>query len=373
MAEQRRRLPYAGEEIELAADAPVALVVEDDPDGARIAAGMLRMLGYKSRVVHDANAALMALAREGPPSLMLLDVCLPAMDGVGLAKVALRIQGMESVPIVAASAVYPSDGPVSRVMAGIGVTAYLAKPFTLNGLRAAIDEARSQAMRRGPPPVPSMSEGMPSITDADLANHEAVGTREAEQDDDSSLSSSSFEDLFASLPPAPPPRAAPASPARLPTDDAPKRPAAAPPPRQSGRMAAVFRGDTSLDFPIQNTGEQDVPEEIDEASMKAAEIYGQATIGRQRLMVVIERCGKSSMTIRSPDEEVAPEAMVRLEIVHRRPIQDAMTDVTIRALGHVSRVEETATAGWLCTLRINAARPADAYDDLIDWFERFGR
>lgn len=354
IAMQKRPVP--GEEVELSADSPIALIVEDDPDGARIAAGMLRMLGYRSRIAVDATGALLALS-EGVPSLVVLDVCLPTMDGLGFAKVTHRIEGMRGVPIVAASAVYPENGPVARALAAEGVVSYLSKPFTLTGLREAIDAARSHSMKVGPAPVPSMGEGLRAVSDSDVR-------RKARQ--------------AATVPPQ-----APAAPARterreqgLPAAPLPPRPAAEATPgdprrARQGRQTALDEGDPSLDFPIAEAQEAD-PSEATDASQSVAEVYAQATVGTRRLMVVVDGCTKSSMVLRSPDEPIGKGEIVRLEVNHRMAIEDTMSEVLIRLLGNVV-AEEDVGDGWRCQVRVTAARPVEAHDHLIRYFERFRR
>lgn len=121
-------------------EAPLAMVIEDDTDAAEVATGMLQMVGFRVQVCADAHEALFALA-QASPDLILLDICLPEMDGVNLLKVARRVKEARDVPVIAASAIYPSGGPIQRALEALGVRAYLDKPFSLAGLRAAIDRA----------------------------------------------------------------------------------------------------------------------------------------------------------------------------------------------------------------------------------------
>jgi two-component system cell cycle response regulator DivK len=113
------------------------MVVEDDPDAAEVAAGMLRLLGFDPLICPDAHHALYALA-DRAPDLILLDICLPEMDGVNLLKVARRVAEAKDVPVIAASAVYPREGAIARSLKELGVSVFLSKPFTLAGLREAV-------------------------------------------------------------------------------------------------------------------------------------------------------------------------------------------------------------------------------------------
>ncbi|HEY5945357.1 MAG TPA: ATP-binding protein [Kofleriaceae bacterium] len=61
------------------------LLVDDNADAARVLAELLREHGYDVAVAHDAPAAL-TLADEFLPSIALLDIGLPVMDGYELAR-----------------------------------------------------------------------------------------------------------------------------------------------------------------------------------------------------------------------------------------------------------------------------------------------
>jgi CheY-like chemotaxis protein len=117
-----------------------ALVVEDDESAVDIAEGLMRMLGYRTRVALDGHAALVQISTR-IPDFILLDIHLPEMDGITFLKVLRKVREARDVPVVAVSAVYPPDGPVSRMLEGLGVSQYLSKPFNLAGLRAAISTA----------------------------------------------------------------------------------------------------------------------------------------------------------------------------------------------------------------------------------------
>lgn len=136
------------------------MVVEDDPDAAEVAAGMLRLLGFRTVMCPDAHRALYALADQ-PPDLILLDICLPEMDGVNLLKVARRVAEAKEVPVIAASAVYPREGAIARSLRELGVTVFLTKPFTLAGLREAIGKVLPGGAGAKPaaPPV-SLAEAL---------------------------------------------------------------------------------------------------------------------------------------------------------------------------------------------------------------------
>lgn len=107
---------------------PLVLVVDDDPDILEAICDILGGEGYR---VARARHGLEALERmtEETPSVILLDLMMPVMDGLAFAQ-ALRDRGLGGrVPILVISA----DGNPSRA-ASVGAAGYLAKPFDIDAL-----------------------------------------------------------------------------------------------------------------------------------------------------------------------------------------------------------------------------------------------
>ena len=110
--------------------ADTVLVIEDE---ARIADFLRRGLtfeGYKVLVAPDGPGGL-AMAREQPPDVVILDWMLPGMDGL---EVCRRLRAAESMPILMLTA---KDSVPDRV-AGLdaGADDYLVKPFAFEELLA---------------------------------------------------------------------------------------------------------------------------------------------------------------------------------------------------------------------------------------------
>lgn len=108
------------------------LLVEDETE---IANYLKRGLGYEGFVVDvvaDGNAAL-AVAREHPPDLVVLDRMLPGLDGIEVAK---RLRAGSNTPIIMLTA---RDSVADRVE-GLesGADDYLPKPFAFEELLARI-------------------------------------------------------------------------------------------------------------------------------------------------------------------------------------------------------------------------------------------
>src|SRR5688500_5125245 len=129
------------------------LVVEDDADIAQVLQRSLRLEGYEVRIAGDGEAALSHYP-EFAPDLMILDLGLPKLDGV---EVARRLRdGGEDLPILMLTARDALDSRVEGLDSG--ADDYLVKPFERQELLA-----RLRALLRRRPP-----RGMAPLTVGDL-------------------------------------------------------------------------------------------------------------------------------------------------------------------------------------------------------------
>ena len=108
------------------------LVVEDD---ARLAATLERVLVAEGHEVERVGDGLEALrrAREEPFDLVVLDIMLPSLDGVGLCR---RLRASAQVPVLMLTAL----GGTSERVRGLdaGADDYLVKPFAYEELLARV-------------------------------------------------------------------------------------------------------------------------------------------------------------------------------------------------------------------------------------------
>ena len=138
------------------------LVVDDDPPLRRMLARSLSAEGFEVTVAADGGAALVA-AERAAPDVIVLDVAMPAIDGLGVCR-RLRSRGLPT-PILMLTA----RDAISDRVAGLeaGADDYLVKPFAIQELIA-----RLRALtRRG------RSDGLLSYADLTLDLNARTATR----------------------------------------------------------------------------------------------------------------------------------------------------------------------------------------------------
>lgn len=110
------------------------LIVEDDPVIRGLLLDLLEIEGYRAVAAADGRAAL-RMALNETPSLILLDLNLPLLDGEGVLRELGRLDVDAPVLLVTAD---PRGGRLRRAQSVVG---FLAKPFNLDELMRAIERA----------------------------------------------------------------------------------------------------------------------------------------------------------------------------------------------------------------------------------------
>lgn len=122
------------------------LVIDDSPEITRLLRNVLLQAGYQVVIHNDPEAAL-SLVKEERPDLVLLDICMPHLDGW---EVCRRIREVSSVPILMLTVL--SESPNVERSLQAGADAYMTKPFSLRVLlervRNLLDKEPSRGIRR---------------------------------------------------------------------------------------------------------------------------------------------------------------------------------------------------------------------------------
>ncbi len=107
------------------------LIVEDDRSIARLVELYLEQRSFVVRCTYNGHAALKAAA-EFEPTVIILDIMLPGLDGVGVLK-ELRRRG-NTVPVIMLTA---RDTPMDKIHSlDLGADDYITKPFDMGELLA---------------------------------------------------------------------------------------------------------------------------------------------------------------------------------------------------------------------------------------------
>jgi CheY-like chemotaxis protein len=136
--------------------APKLLIVDDEADTLRLVSLMLDRQGYEILTAKDGKTALEIVTNE-KPDLILLDVMMPDMDGVEVAKVLRGNPETESLPIIMFTAKSQVEDKITGLEAGADV--YLTKPTQPRELFAQVKAVLSRSQKnRSTPRIPKASE-----------------------------------------------------------------------------------------------------------------------------------------------------------------------------------------------------------------------
>jgi two-component system cell cycle response regulator DivK len=102
------------------------LVIEDNVANMKLATFLLQSAGHTVLSATDAEAGL-TLARGHQPSLILMDIQLPGMDGLEATLVLKAADATRSIPVIALTAL-AMMGDEERIRAA-GCDGYIAKPM----------------------------------------------------------------------------------------------------------------------------------------------------------------------------------------------------------------------------------------------------
>ncbi len=113
------------------------LVVDDEPDAARLLKEYLQQRELEVMVVDNGPDAV-AFARKERPGLIVLDLVMPEMDGFAVLKVLKKDPVTESIPIIVLTA-HDMKGYREKCLM-LGASQYLTKPFSGEVLAGEIEK-----------------------------------------------------------------------------------------------------------------------------------------------------------------------------------------------------------------------------------------
>jgi CheY-like chemotaxis protein len=112
------------------------LLADDNLDMRSYVARLLRGAGYRVEAVADGEAALSSV-RALKPRLVLSDVMMPKLDGVGLMQAMRAEPDLEDIPVIFLSARAGEESKLEGLRAG--ADDYLTKPFSARELLARVE------------------------------------------------------------------------------------------------------------------------------------------------------------------------------------------------------------------------------------------
>jgi DNA-binding response OmpR family regulator len=117
--------------------APRLVIADDEADIRKLVSFTLRRRGHTVLEATTGTEAYELIAAERP-DLAILDVMMPGMSGVEVARRLHEQPGLDAIPVVLLSA----KGQAGEIAEGLesGATAYIVKPFSPSALAKRVDE-----------------------------------------------------------------------------------------------------------------------------------------------------------------------------------------------------------------------------------------
>lgn len=113
------------------------LVVEDDQHTAYLLGEHLRRWGFEPTLMYEGKPVVQWV-RDNRPTLVLLDLMLPDVDGFSICETLKLDPNTNLIPIIMVTALTGQEDKVRGLQ--VGANQYLTKPFTADDLNRAINE-----------------------------------------------------------------------------------------------------------------------------------------------------------------------------------------------------------------------------------------
>jgi CheY-like chemotaxis protein/nitrogen-specific signal transduction histidine kinase len=142
------------------------LVAEDNPVNQKVLLLLLSGLGYAADLAADGLEVLAALRRQ-PYDVILMDVHMPEMDGLEVARrIRRNLPAQDQPRIIAVTASALQEDREACIAAGMD--AYLSKPISLDDLRSILRQDPAPQPRPRAGSAPAALDSLPVLEDAAL-------------------------------------------------------------------------------------------------------------------------------------------------------------------------------------------------------------
>jgi DNA-binding response OmpR family regulator len=111
------------------------MLVDDDPQLTHVVSMFFELEGFMVMTAKTSAEALQELS-ETKPDVILLDLMMPDMDGAELCKRIRSDKRLTNIPIAVFTAAEMRESELQEA----GADRFIVKPYSLDGLRATIDE-----------------------------------------------------------------------------------------------------------------------------------------------------------------------------------------------------------------------------------------
>jgi len=111
------------------------LVVDDSADNLAVISLYLQHQGYRVVTANNGEDAV-TVATQTAPNVILMDINLPGLDGLGATRRIRETESLREVPVIAITA-FGTEG-FQRAAYDVGVSGYLTKPIDLDRMHQLI-------------------------------------------------------------------------------------------------------------------------------------------------------------------------------------------------------------------------------------------
>jgi DNA-binding response OmpR family regulator/anti-sigma regulatory factor (Ser/Thr protein kinase) len=124
----------------------VVLVADDEEDIRSLIAGHLRRAGHQVLEAADGEQALQAARAEPPPSVVLLDIRMPRLDGLGVLRALRADEATRNLPVVMMTASRGMSASDRSAIDQLGASVLLHKPSSAEELAELIGHGLAKGL-----------------------------------------------------------------------------------------------------------------------------------------------------------------------------------------------------------------------------------